>query len=136
LCGILHNVARSRRRAEAHTVPLSSLVEADEPAVDPSRFRPAGHRWEGHWQAPPTPWPASPESDAARKELRARLEQAIAGLPAAQRDVVILCDIEGLSGEEACAVLGISAANQRVLLHRARSRLRTALETLYNEGAL
>jgi RNA polymerase sigma-70 factor (ECF subfamily) len=135
-CGILHNLARARRRAEAHTVPMSALADEEEPAVDPGRFRPPGHRWEGHWATPPTPWPPTPESEVARQELRARLEAAIADLPPAQREVVILCDVEGLSGDEACAVLGISAANQRVLLHRARSRLRTALETLYNEGAL
>jgi len=136
LCGILHNLARSRRRVEARTVPMSALGDEDEPAVDPSRFSPPGHRWEGHWATPPTRWPESPEGSVARSELRTRLESAIGELPPAQRDVVVLCDVEGLSGEEACAVLGISAANQRVLLHRARSRLRALLETLYNEGAL
>jgi RNA polymerase sigma-70 factor (ECF subfamily) len=117
-------------------VPMSALGDEDEPAVDPSRFSPPGHRWEGHWATPPTRWPESPEGSVARSELRTRLESAIGELPPAQRDVVVLCDVEGLSGEEACAVLGISAANQRVLLHRARSRLRALLETLYNEGAL
>jgi RNA polymerase sigma-70 factor (ECF subfamily) len=136
LCAILHNLARGRRRVEARTVPMSALGDAEEPAVDPSRFSPPGHRWEGHWATPPAPWPESPEGSLARKELRGRLVQAIGELPPAQRDVVVLCDVEGLTGDEACAVLGISAANQRVLLHRARSRLRTALETLYNEGAL
>jgi RNA polymerase sigma-70 factor (ECF subfamily) len=136
LCGILHNLARGRRRAEARTVPLSSLAPADEPAVDPDRFRPAGHRWKGHWVTPPTPWPQSPEDAVASQELRTRLEAAIAELPAAQREVVILCDVEGLSGDEACAVLAISAANQRVLLHRARAKLRTRLESFYDGGVL
>jgi RNA polymerase sigma-70 factor (ECF subfamily) len=136
LCGILHNLARARRRVEAQTIPMSALADEEETAVDPSRFSPPGHRWEGHWATPPTPWPASPEGEAARQELRSRLEAAIAELPPAQREVVILCDVEGLTGDEAAAVLGISPANQRVLLHRARSRLRSALETLYNEGAL
>jgi RNA polymerase sigma-70 factor (ECF subfamily) len=136
LCSILHNLARGRRRAEARTVPLSSLAPEDEPAVDPDRFSPAGHRWEGHWATPPTPWPRSPEDAVACQQLRARLEAAIAELPDAQRDVVLLCDVEGLSGDEACAVLAISGANQRVLLHRARAKLRAILESLYNEGAL
>ncbi len=133
LSAILHNLARSKRRAESHTVPMSALAGDDEPAVDPARFRPAGDRWEGHWATPPQPWP---EASLARAELRVHLERAIAALPAAQRDVVVLCDIEGLSGDEAAEVLGVSEANQRVLLHRARAKLRTALETLYNEGVL
>lgn len=133
LCAILHNLARGKRRVEARTVPMSALGDEDEPAVDPARFRAAGDRWEGHWATPPVPWP---EASLVRAELRVQLERAIASLPGLQRDVVVLCDIEGLSGEEAAEVLGTSEANQRVLLHRARAKLRTALEKLYNEGAL
>jgi RNA polymerase sigma-70 factor (ECF subfamily) len=131
LCGILINVARSHVRAERHTVPLSALAaeEAGEsvPAVEPERFLPAEHRWGGHWAAMPVAFP-SPETALERAELRSLLETAIGKLPPIQQQVVVLCDVEGLTGEEACNILGISGTHQRVLLHRARSRLRAELE--------
>lgn len=135
LCGILHNHARSRMRKERRTVPVSSLPSAEEePAVDPARFSPAGHRWDGHWASPPKPWRHSPEQHLYSQELRVLLEAAINELPPAQREILVLCDVEGLTGEEACAILGVSENNQRVLLHRARSKMRAKLETLFDEG--
>jgi RNA polymerase sigma-70 factor (ECF subfamily) len=131
LCGIAVNVARAHGRAERRLVPLGALAaeEADgaAPAVAPDRFFPEGHEWAGHWTAMPAPFP-SPERALERRELRALLESAIAALPPVQQQVLVLCDIEGLTGEEACHILGVSDTHQRVLLHRARARLRAALE--------
>jgi RNA polymerase sigma-70 factor (ECF subfamily) len=136
LCGILINKARNRRRQERHTVPGSSLdgeAGGDQPAVAPDRFSPPGHRWDGHWQAPPSPWPQTPEGSVLTAEMRQLLESSIATLPENQRAVFVLHDVEGLSGQEVCNALGITDTHQRVLLHRARSRLRNLLESHYRE---
>ena len=131
LYGILINVARSHARASRRTVPLSALLAEEiadaAPAVEPERFFPQGHPWEGHWQAAPLPFPA-PDAALERRELRAVLDTAIGALPPVQQQIVVLCDIEGLTGPEVCNVLGLTSTNQRVLLHRARSKLRAIIE--------
>lgn len=123
---ILTNQARSRAQREGRTIPFADVFRGEdepEPAVEPDRFARTGM-----WARPPLPWggPAGKEH-LLRKETVAFLEQAIADLPPAQRAVVILRDIEGLASREVCNVLDLSETNQRVLLHRGRSRLRRAL---------
>jgi RNA polymerase sigma-70 factor (ECF subfamily) len=137
LYGILINVARAHRRAQRRTVPISSLVSEEvaehTPAVEPDRFLPDGDRWAGHWAAMPAPFPA-PDRALERAELRTLLEAALAELPPIQHQVLVLCDVEGMSGEEACNILGVSGTHQRVLLHRARSKLRAVLERRFAEA--
>ena len=129
---ILMNVMRSRLRKESRSVPFSALGdgEGDEPAVEPGRF----HRtWMplvgGHWSSAPARWEDLPEERAISAETRAAVEAAIGGLPDSQRQVITLRDIEGFGADEVCNLLGLSGTNQRVLLHRARSKVRRALES-------
>jgi len=135
LCGILLNTARARARKERRTVSVPSFepVEAPEPAVPAERFSPPGHRWDGHWQAPPRAWPETPESALLSVETLGVIEGYLGRLPEAQRTVLILRDVEELTGEEVCNALGITDTHQRVLLHRARSRMRALLEHHYDE---
>lgn len=129
--GILLNVARADARAARRTVALSALLAEEladtAPAVEPERFFPQGHTWEGHWKTAPVPFPP-PDTALERRELRALLEAAISDLPPLQQQIVVLCDIDRLTGPEICNVLGIASTNQRVLLHRARSKLRAIIE--------
>jgi RNA polymerase sigma-70 factor, ECF subfamily len=129
---ITSNRAKTRAVRERRTVPFSALPggdpEADEPLVDPDRFLPAGHRWAGHWASPPASWREVPEDLLLSKETMTEVERAVATLPTAQRAVVVLRDVEGLSAAEACQLLGLTEGNQRVLLHRGRSKVRAALE--------
>jgi RNA polymerase sigma-70 factor, ECF subfamily len=123
---ILVNKAKSRGVRERRSVPFSALVDADadEPAVDPSHFRP-----DGTWRDAPARWDdRSPERLLMAQESRAKLQEVIDTLPAAQRAVLTLRDIEGLDSVEVCNALAISETNQRVLLHRARARVRAALD--------
>jgi RNA polymerase sigma-70 factor (ECF subfamily) len=128
IMSIVANKARTRFGRDLRTVPLSSFGAAgdDEPAVEAERFLPSGHpQWPGHWAAAPVAWP---EARLLQGEALERVARAIEALPPAQRTVITLRDVEGWEAAEACALLGISEANQRVLLHRARSRVRRALE--------
>ncbi len=123
---ILVNRARTRFARESRTVPFSALAGPGDgdPPVDPERFD-----QQGAWRPPPGPWTEEdPERLAANAETRAAIEAAIQELPEAQRAVMTLRDIEGLETEEICNLLSITVTNQRVLLHRARTRVRQALE--------
>jgi len=127
---ILTNTAKRRGVREYKVVPMSS-VDDSGPTVDPSRFRPAGDPFPGHWWDFPAAWP-SPEQGLLSGEVRAYLTEALAELPERQRVVVVLRDIEGCPYDEVCELLGITPANQRVLLHRARAFLRGKLEDYYS----
>ncbi len=130
---ILTNRAQTRGAGESRTVPFATLAarELSEnfSAVDPERFLPADHdRWPHHWAAPPRRWDTSPEDALAHAETLGLIQAAIDGLPTMQRMVITMRDMEGWPSEEVCEVLGVTVANQRVLLHRARSIVRNALE--------
>src|SRR2546430_2406973 len=126
---ILTNIAKTRGQREGRTLPFSALERpgsVPEAAVEPERFLPPDHeRWPGHWASKPTPWP---EERLLAAETRELVEGAIERLPPAQRAVISLRDVEGWSSEETRNALGVSETNQRVLLHRARSKVRQALE--------
>ena len=133
---ILVNIAKTRAVREQWTTPLSSLAAGDEdsPTVDPGRFRPRDDpERPGTWTSAgePRPWETDPETGALSGELRDVVSAAVEALPARQREVVMLRDIQGFGSEEVCEILGLTAQNQRVLLHRARARVRTALEAYY-----
>ncbi len=136
---ILVNAARTRSQRERRSVPFSALAPddggllGDEPSVAPERFRPADTPYAGGWVAFPQPWDALPEVSADNRETRERIAAAIERLPASQQSVIRLRDIEGYSADEVCQMLDISEGNQRVLLHRARSRVRQALESYFAE---
>ena len=131
---ILTNVAMRSGARERRSVPFSALADAEdtgEPSVDPDRFLPADHElFPGHWAVMPARWPM-PEEGLLAGETRAVIAAAIAELPAAQRTVIALRDVEGWSSEEVCEALEISSGNQRILLHRARNRVRDAIEGYY-----
>jgi len=124
---ILTNRAISRAEREGRAVPFSSLGDPgpDEPAVDPDRFRPEGDRWPGGWKCFPEPLP---EERLLERETLALIDSAIAELPDRQHLVITMRDVDGWSPEEVCEALEISDGNQRILLHRARSKVRAALE--------
>ncbi|HET7297255.1 MAG TPA: RNA polymerase sigma factor [Methylomirabilota bacterium] len=126
--GIVVNCARSRARTERRIVTTSS---ESGPVVDPVRFLPANHpRWPHHWAAEPTEW-RTPEAELLVRETRSVILDAIDALPSTQREVVLLRDVEGLQSTEVCNILRITDTHQRVLLHRARSRVRNALERYF-----
>ncbi len=128
---ILTNRARTRGVRDQRVVPFATL-QGDDPnsdrSVDPDRFFPAGHEDAGHWSSPPRSWEGAPEARLLTNETGAHIAAAIAALPEGQRTVITLRDVEGWPAAEVCHVLGLTETNQRVLLHRARSRVREALE--------
>jgi RNA polymerase sigma-70 factor (ECF subfamily) len=128
ILSILINQAKTRGTREARTIPFASLApEDDTPAVDPERFRGPHEQYTGGWRAFPANWKAADQLVQDRETIRVVM-RAIAELPLTQQTVIRMRDVEGYSAEEVCATLGVSEANQRVLLHRARSRVRSALE--------
>jgi RNA polymerase sigma-70 factor (ECF subfamily) len=126
--------AKNRGARDGRLVPMSSLEEDgdDAPAVDPDRFQPEGARYANNWSQPPEPW-SDERLQAAETAAFAKAE--IERLPVRQRTVMTLRDVEGLDSVEVCAILGISEGNQRVLLHRARSTVRAAMERYLSKGS-
>ena len=135
---ILVNGAKSRGQRERRSVPFSALADSDddggaEPSVAPERFQPVGAAYPGGWVTVPQSWAATPDASLDSQETRERIMMAIARLPINQQTVIRMRDVEGYTADEASMLLGISAANQRVLLHRARSRVRQSLEDYFTE---
>jgi RNA polymerase sigma-70 factor (ECF subfamily) len=128
---ILVNVARTRSQREARTIPFSSATSADSETgdgLDPDRFFASDHPvYAGHWKLGPAPW-GLPEERLLSGETRSVLIGAIDALPPSQREVITLRDIAGWMASEVCNALSISETNQRVLLHRARTKVRAAIE--------
>lgn len=133
---ILTNRAKTRGQKERRCVPWSSLSTAgddkESSAVDPDRFFNESHPlWSGGWRAPPEPFD---DAELLSNETLRLVAAEIERLPEGQRQVIWLREVEGLDADEVCALLNLSEANQRVLLHRARSRVRAALEARLTPG--
>lgn len=131
---ILVNIARTRGRRERRATPFSGLAgEANDEGelLDADRFLPGGHdRCPHRWAWAPTPWP-TPEEELLSGETRESILRAVERLPDTQRKVITLHDIEGWPSEEICEALGVSAGNHRVLLHRARTKVRAEVEKYF-----
>ncbi len=135
---ILTNRAKTRGAREKRTLRFSELEPEDQdgPAVSPERFLPPDHpSFPGHWSTPPHPWSGVAEQVAVQRETIEVLRRGLESLPRSQRLVVTLRDVHGWPAHEVCAALELSEANQRVLLHRGRSRLRSILEIYFAEDA-
>ncbi len=127
---ILTNQAKTRGVRERRTTPFSSLAgqrDTSESTMPPDAFLDERHRWAGHWAVPVHAWEL-PEEHLLSDELGQVIRQAVDALPAAQRAVVALRDGQSLSSHEVCDALSLSEGNQRVLLHRGRTRVRAAVE--------
>jgi RNA polymerase sigma-70 factor (ECF subfamily) len=136
---ILTNTAKTRGQREGRSVPFSSLAGPeegdDESAVPADRFLGSDHRWAGHWASSPRNPRDVPEAELLGVEARERIAAAIEALPENQRAVITLRDVDGFDADEASEILGITDGNQRVLLHRARAKVRAALEDYIDEEA-
>jgi RNA polymerase sigma-70 factor, ECF subfamily len=135
LLRIVANIARTHAVREARTVPFSALELAHEeartahdPALPTDRFQGPDARYPGRWVSFPTSWPTEPDSALLSAETRNLIAETIASLPDGQRIVITLRDVEGWNSAEVCSVLDVSENYQRVLLHRARTKVRAALE--------
>ncbi|MBN3458751.1 sigma-70 family RNA polymerase sigma factor [Mycobacterium sp. DSM 3803] len=133
---IMVNIAKARGLQERRHADLQVLA-ASGGTVDPARFREAGDRWPGHWKEheAPVPFPDTPEGSVLGEELMTVARRELDKLPPRQREVVMMRDVLGLESAEVCDLLEISAANQRVLLHRGRAAVRQALEDYLKEKA-
>jgi RNA polymerase sigma-70 factor (ECF subfamily) len=134
---ILMNRAMTRGQREHRTLPFSALFDSAkdpaEPSVDPGRFKGPHDKWPGGWAQFPSSWEGAPEARLLSRESLDHVAKAIDALPPSQREVITLRDVEGWSSREVCNVLDITETNQRVLLHRARSKVRRAMEQYLDE---
>jgi RNA polymerase sigma-70 factor, ECF subfamily len=129
IISIVINIAKTRGAREARTVPFTAMAPAGEEAsVEPERFRGAREAFPGHWWGYPANWGERPDDVILGRETLQVVTEAIGQLPDAQRVVITMRDMAGCSPEEVCETLELSEGNQRVLLHRARSCVRAALE--------
>lgn len=132
---ILANIAKTRGVRERRTVPMGSIAPEDSGwTVDPDRFRGPDDRYPGGWKSFPATWPSAEDGTVAREAHEVVL-QAVATLPDMQRTVVTLRDVHGFGSDEVCELLDLTAGNQRVLLHRGRTRVRSRLEEFYGSDA-
>jgi RNA polymerase sigma-70 factor (ECF subfamily) len=135
---IVMNLARTRGVRESRMVPFSDFADDEvgqaEPAVDPDRFRDAMDEYPDHWSVAPRPWNSNPEAELLASETMAVLEGAVQMLPEVQKLVLTMRDVNGWTPEEVCNALGLSETNQRVLLHRARSKVRGILENHHSNS--
>ena len=126
--------ARARGERERRTTPMSALSgDGSAPSVPTERFRGSDALWAGHWATPPRRWDGDAEDRLLAGETSSVINAAISELPLAQREVIMMRDLSQFSSVQVCDLLGITEANQRVLLHRARSRVRAALEDYLDE---
>jgi RNA polymerase sigma-70 factor (ECF subfamily) len=127
---IVTNIAKTRGRKESRSVPFASLAgdDLDAPAFDPDRFLGSGDEWAGHWSTVPEDWRGLPEERLEASATVDVVRRAIDALPPMQAEVIRLRDVLGWSSEEVRNALDLSETNQRVLLHRARAKVRAALE--------
>jgi RNA polymerase sigma-70 factor (ECF subfamily) len=131
---ILVNCAKARGASEQRSVPMSALVDSaaeEGPSVSPDRFSGEEERWPGHWSDPPEPWP---DARVESSEMVALVREGLETLPEAQRTVMALRDVDGWDSGDVCELLAISEGNQRVLLHRARSKVRAFVEERLGPG--
>ena len=132
---ILTNKAKTRGQRERRTLSLTDLEQelhaSGQPAVDPERFNASGPEGDVNhwvWGTRPASWAGIPEDSLLSQEVMDLIRRTIDTLPENQRTVITLRDVHELPADEVCNVLGVSESNQRVLLHRARARVRQALE--------
>jgi RNA polymerase sigma-70 factor (ECF subfamily) len=132
---ILMNRAKTRGEREGRMIPFSAMFDPSsdtgEPAVDPNQFNENDPEWPGGWMTQPRDWGKTPEQSLLSREFRALVQAAIDTLPPNQKEVITLRDVQGWTSEEVCNILGVSETNQRVLLHRARSKVRQALDQYF-----
>ena len=137
---IVANVAKTRAVRDARTLPFSAFASEEDgaatPAVAPERFLGPDGPYPGHWLADPHAWAQRPDASLEAAETRRVITSTIENLPRTQRLVITMRDLEGWPSAEVCNVLAISETNQRVLLHRARSMVRAALERYFAEEEL
>jgi len=137
---IVVNRAKTRGVREARSVPFSALardeVERDDPSVAPDRFAGPEGQWPGHWKEDPASWGERPEERLLSAELRARIDAAVDALPPVQRSVVLMRDVAGQTTADICNVMELTETNVRVLLHRARAKIRRALDAYVSEGVV
>jgi RNA polymerase sigma-70 factor (ECF subfamily) len=128
------NKARTRGAREARSLPFSSQVHADDDGIDPSVFRGPDDAFPGHWTSYPRTWRSLPDEATVMHETLSVVREAIEALPAMQRLVLTLRDVEGWESGEIATTLGLTNSNERILLHRGRTKVRAVLERHLTDG--